>query len=51
MYKDQAYKLLLERFRGERRFIQVLSGPRETGKTTLFCPKHPTMQEEQQDSP
>ncbi len=35
MYKDQAYKLLLERFRGERRFIQVLSGPRETGKTTL----------------
>ena len=35
MYKDQAYKLLLERLRGERRFLQVLSGPRETGKTTL----------------
>ncbi len=35
MYKDQAYRLLLERFRGPRCFLQALSGPRETGKTTL----------------
>jgi predicted AAA+ superfamily ATPase len=35
MYKRQIYKAILKRLHEPRRFIQVLSGPRQTGKTTL----------------
>lgn len=35
MFKRSTYPLLLERIAGPRRFIQVLTGPRQTGKTTL----------------
>ncbi len=35
MYKRNIYKVLLNRLAESRRFIQVLSGPRQTGKTTL----------------
>ena len=35
MYYRQQEKELVRRISGERRFIQVLSGPRQTGKTTL----------------
>jgi hypothetical protein len=35
MYKRSVYKTLLKRLSEQRRFIQVLAGPRQTGKTTL----------------
>jgi len=35
MYKRNIYKGLMSRLAESRRFIQVLSGPRQTGKTTL----------------
>jgi predicted AAA+ superfamily ATPase len=35
MYKRPIYKVLMKRLAESRRFIQVLSGPRQTGKTTL----------------
>ncbi len=35
MYKRNIYKVLMNRLTEPRRFIQVLSGPRQTGKTTL----------------
>jgi predicted AAA+ superfamily ATPase len=35
MYKRKIYKILMGRLAEPRRFIQVLSGPRQTGKTTL----------------
>jgi hypothetical protein len=35
MYRRPVYSLLVERIREPRRFIQVLIGPRQTGKTTL----------------
>ncbi len=35
MYKRPVYKTLLKRLSEQRRFIQVLAGPRQTGKTTL----------------
>ncbi|MGD2100563.1 MAG: ATP-binding protein, partial [Desulfobacterales bacterium] len=35
MYKRSIYKVLISRLGEPRRFIQVLSGPRQAGKTTL----------------
>lgn len=35
MYQRNIYKVLMSRLAESRRFIQVLSGPRQTGKTTL----------------
>lgn len=35
MYKRSIYKVLMSRLGEPRRFIQVLSGPRQAGKTTL----------------
>jgi len=35
MYKRNIYKVLTSRTAESRRYIQVLSGPRQTGKTTL----------------
>ncbi len=35
MFKRSAHKILLKRLSEPRRFIQVLAGPRRTGKTTL----------------
>jgi predicted AAA+ superfamily ATPase len=35
MYKRPIYNVLLSRLGERRRFIQVLSGPRQTGKTTI----------------
>jgi len=35
MYKRPIYKTLLKRLREPRRFIQVLAGPRQVGKTVL----------------
>jgi predicted AAA+ superfamily ATPase len=35
MFKRPIYKEIIERLKEPRRFIQVLSGPRQTGKTTL----------------
>jgi predicted AAA+ superfamily ATPase len=35
MFKRPIYTVLLNRVREPRRFIQVLAGPRQTGKTTL----------------
>lgn len=35
MYKRKIYKVFINRLAEPRRFIQVLSGPRQTGKTTL----------------
>ena len=35
MYKRPIFDTLIKRFSEERKFIQVLSGPRQTGKTTL----------------
>ncbi|KPK18458.1 MAG: AAA family ATPase [Nitrospira bacterium SG8_3] len=35
MFKRPFYHVLLERLSEPRRFIQVLSGPRQTGKTTI----------------
>ncbi|MCL2806174.1 MAG: ATP-binding protein [Treponema sp.] len=34
-YKRALIKILTERLAGKRRFIQVIAGPRQTGKTTL----------------
>jgi len=36
MYKRLQFKALYDRLREPRRFIQVLSGPRQSGKTTLI---------------
>lgn len=36
MFKRHAYKKILNRLTGPRKFIQVLSGPRQVGKTTLI---------------
>ena len=36
MYTRLIYKTILERLNEERRFIQVLYGPRQVGKTTLM---------------
>jgi len=35
MLKRPTYRILIERFSEPRRFIQVLAGPRQAGKTTL----------------
>src|SRR3989338_526200 len=35
MYYRQQKSELIRRINGDRRFIQILSGPRQTGKTTL----------------
>lgn len=35
MYKRSVFNVLFSRFTETRRFIQVLAGPRQTGKTTL----------------
>ena len=35
MYKRSQYNIILKRIKEPRRFIQILSGPRQTGKTTL----------------
>jgi predicted AAA+ superfamily ATPase len=35
MFKRPTYQILIERFSEPRRFIQVLAGPRQAGKTTL----------------
>ena len=35
MFKRDKYKVLADRLSEPRRFIQVLSGPRQTGKTTI----------------
>lgn len=35
MFKRNIYHEIVTRLRGERHFIQVLAGPRQTGKTTL----------------
>jgi predicted AAA+ superfamily ATPase len=35
MFKRPLHKILLKRLSASRRFIQVLAGPRQTGKTTL----------------
>ena len=35
MFKRPIYALLLRRLREPRRFLQVLAGPRQVGKTTL----------------
>jgi predicted AAA+ superfamily ATPase len=35
MFKRPIYKEIIKRLKEPRRFIQVLSGPRQTGKTTL----------------
>ncbi|MBU4317462.1 MAG: ATP-binding protein [Proteobacteria bacterium] len=36
MYHRKMYHRLLERIQEQRRFIQVLAGPRQTGKTTII---------------
>jgi predicted AAA+ superfamily ATPase len=36
MFKRAIYPILLKRLKESRRFIQVLSGPRQVGKTTLI---------------
>jgi uncharacterized protein len=35
MFKRPVYGVIAKRLQEKRRFIQVLSGPRQTGKTTL----------------
>ncbi len=35
MYHRPIYRLIYKRLQEERHFIQVLTGPRQTGKTTL----------------
>ena len=35
MYKRPVYQIIYKRLQEKRRFIQILSGPRQTGKTTL----------------
>jgi len=37
MFKRPVYNVIFERVSEPRRFMQVLSGPRQTGKTTLAC--------------
>ncbi len=36
MFKRSAYKKIFNRLKEPRRFIQVLSGPRQVGKTTMI---------------
>ena len=36
MYKRSIYNIIIKRLQDARRFIQVLAGPRQTGKTTLI---------------
>lgn len=36
MYRRPVYRILLARIKEERKFLQVLAGPRQTGKTTLI---------------
>ncbi len=43
MFKRPIYKEIIKRLKEPRRFIQVLSGPRQTGKTTLA---HQVMEEQ-----
>ena len=35
MFKRPMYRVVLDRIAEPRRFIQVMAGPRQTGKTTL----------------
>jgi hypothetical protein len=35
MYKRPVFHTILKRIQEPRRFIQILAGPRQTGKTTL----------------
>jgi len=35
MYKRSIYKIILARLQERRQFLQILAGPRQTGKTTL----------------
>lgn len=35
MYKRPLYEIVMKRLAAKRRFLQVLAGPRQTGKTTL----------------
>lgn len=35
MFKRTAFHILLKRIQEPRRFIQVLAGPRQVGKTTI----------------
>lgn len=35
MYKRSEYHIVIERLRGPRKFLQVVMGPRQVGKTTL----------------
>ncbi len=35
MFKRSTHRIIIQRISEPRRFIQVLSGPRQTGKTTL----------------
>jgi predicted AAA+ superfamily ATPase len=35
MFKRPAFQTVLKRVQEPRRFIQVIAGPRQTGKTTL----------------
>ena len=35
MYRRPVFKTIINRINEKRRFIQVLAGPRQTGKTTL----------------
>ena len=35
MYKREQYNILLERIAEPRRFIQVIAGPRQVGKSTM----------------
>jgi len=35
MYKRPIFQIILKRLKEKRRFIQILAGPRQTGKTTL----------------
>lgn len=37
MYRRPHYDLVMKRIKEPRRFIQVLSGPRQVGKSTLIC--------------
>ena len=36
VYKRQISELLIDRIREPRKFIQVVAGPRQVGKTTLM---------------
>jgi uncharacterized protein len=37
MYQRPVFKIIQKRLQEPRRFIQILAGPRQTGKTTLAC--------------